>query len=395
VAASQTGTAEAWPNPRMVLQIGAALTLKVLLVDSAIRAGGWTSAGDGIASPGRSHSTGCCLELWIFNWWYVPSGGGPLMDIRGAPPPDVGRLMWCFPGLTASLAGATEVLHTDASDEPSVQAVADTTGLHIRAWSRWPPDRVSREAVLGLADARWRETVGYRAGHADQEGPWTEMNVAEELRSMGSFSASDSTPIDYRVVLERDDNGTVLVTFPDWPEAHTFGETEEEALERAPAALASVIDAYIKARRPLKAPSMGPGPYVPIPSLTVAKMELHDEMLHRKISKSELARRLCAHPPQVDRLLDVHHASRLDQLERAFEALGTRMILAFQRLPASRVHIHRGVGARGRARRISAGVLKSASASLSARTAQAASRAAARKRAPARATVKRQATRKK
>ena len=51
------------------------------------------------------------------------------------------------------------------------------------------------------------------------------------------------------VTLERDDNGTILVSFPDLPEAHTFGADESDALERAKDALATVIDAYIKDRR--------------------------------------------------------------------------------------------------------------------------------------------------
>jgi antitoxin HicB len=143
--------------------------------------------------------------------------------------------------------------------------------------------------------------------------------------------------VDYRVVLRRDDNDTFLVSFPDFPEAHTFGTTRDEALERARDALATVIDAYIKDRRPLPNPSRGRGRLVAVPALTVAKMELHDQMLRSSITKRELARRLDVHLPQVDRLLDVHHASRLDQLERAFDALGTRMVLAFRRANAPSV----------------------------------------------------------
>ena len=43
------------------------------------------------------------------------------------------------------------------------------------------------------------------------------------------------------------------------------------------------------------------------------------------IGKAELARRLNCHLPQVDRLLDLRHASRLDQLEAAFRALGKQL----------------------------------------------------------------------
>jgi len=46
------------------------------------------------------------------------------------------------------------------------------------------------------------------------------------------------------------------------------------------------------------------------------------------INKSELARRLNRHLPQVDRLLDLRHDSRLDQLENAFRAIGKQLTVA-------------------------------------------------------------------
>ena len=49
-------------------------------------------------------------------------------------------------------------------------------------------------------------------------------------------------------------------------------------------------------------------------------------MREAKVNKSELARRLDWHMPQVDRVLDVHHASQLDQLDAAFGALGKHLL---------------------------------------------------------------------
>ncbi len=48
-------------------------------------------------------------------------------------------------------------------------------------------------------------------------------------------------------------------------------------------------------------------------------------MRSRRVGKAELARRLNCHLPQVDRLLDLMHSSRLDQLEAAFHALGKQL----------------------------------------------------------------------
>lgn len=54
------------------------------------------------------------------------------------------------------------------------------------------------------------------------------------------------------------------------------------------------------------------------------------EMLAVDMRKAELARRLGWHKPQVDRLLDLRHDSRLDQIERAFAVLGKRVRIAIE-----------------------------------------------------------------
>jgi antitoxin HicB len=53
-------------------------------------------------------------------------------------------------------------------------------------------------------------------------------------------------------------------------------------------------------------------------------------MRSAKVGKAELARRLNCHLPQIDRLLDLGHASRLDQIEQAFLALGKRLTLSLE-----------------------------------------------------------------
>ena len=112
----------------------------------------------------------------------------------------------------------------------------------------------------------------------------------------------------------------VLVDFPDFPEAHTFGETREEALTRAPDALLTVIHAYMKDRQRLPQPSEGEL-MVEVPALAVPKIELYNAMREKRITKAELGRRLGWHMPQVDRVLDVHHASRMDRLQQALQAV--------------------------------------------------------------------------
>jgi antitoxin HicB len=132
--------------------------------------------------------------------------------------------------------------------------------------------------------------------------------------------------MDYPVILTKDDNATVLVDFPDFPEAHTFGDSIEEALLRAPDALATAIDGYVKDRRQIPLPSAMTTKYrVTMPALVEAKVALYETMLITKTKKAELARRLDWHLPQVDRLLEMTHASKLDQLESAFRVMGKRL----------------------------------------------------------------------
>ncbi|MDP1735636.1 MAG: type II toxin-antitoxin system HicB family antitoxin [Sulfuritalea sp.] len=128
---------------------------------------------------------------------------------------------------------------------------------------------------------------------------------------------------DYPVILTPDD-GTVLVTFPDVPEAITFGADADEALLQAVDALETALSFYVDARKPLPVPSKAKrGQKTVRPTaLECAKLGVYRAMTEQGIKKSELARRLGWHMPQVDRLFDLKHASRLDQIEAAARALG-------------------------------------------------------------------------
>jgi antitoxin HicB len=107
-------------------------------------------------------------------------------------------------------------------------------------------------------------------------------------------------------------------------QAHTCGDSVDDALMHAADALATVIDAYINDRRDIPSPSVRTTTHrVTVPALVEAKIRLYETMREAKIGKSELAKRLDWHLPQVDRLLAMTHGSKLEQLESAFRAMGT------------------------------------------------------------------------
>jgi len=132
---------------------------------------------------------------------------------------------------------------------------------------------------------------------------------------------------DYPVVLQAQPEGGFVVTFPDVPEAITQGEDEDEALLYAVDALATGLSFYVDARKPLPVASKAKrGQRTVRPSaLKGAKLGVYQAMTEQGIKKAELARRLGWHMPQVDRLYDLRHASRLDQIEAAARVLGRRL----------------------------------------------------------------------
>ncbi len=117
------------------------------------------------------------------------------------------------------------------------------------------------------------------------------------------------------------------MTFVDVPEAITFGANEAEALALAVDALETGLSFYMDARQPLPAVSRcTPGQKTVRPSaLECAKLGVYQAMTEQGIKKAELARRLGWHTPQVDRLFDLRHASRLDQIEAAAAVLGRHL----------------------------------------------------------------------
>ena len=129
--------------------------------------------------------------------------------------------------------------------------------------------------------------------------------------------------IAYPITLENDD-GTVLATSPDFPELTTFGDDPEEAIARAVNALEEAIAARIHDRKDIPLPSRGKT-FALLPTLTSVKVMLYQDMREQGIGKAELARRLGWHLPQVDRVMDVQHRSRLDQMEAALGAIGRRL----------------------------------------------------------------------
>ena len=131
----------------------------------------------------------------------------------------------------------------------------------------------------------------------------------------------------YPVKLTKDDNDTLLVTARDFPEVATFGKDEADALRRAIDAIATALQGRIADRKdiPTASAPRRRERLVALPAIVAAKLALYRAMIETGTRKADLARKLGVHPPQIDRLLDLDHDSRLDQIENAARAMGREM----------------------------------------------------------------------
>lgn len=132
--------------------------------------------------------------------------------------------------------------------------------------------------------------------------------------------------LNYPITVTRDE-ATFLVDFADFPEAHSVGETMEEAHREAVDGLITAVELYMDDRRMVPMPSAATAGQhtVPLPALETAKVLLWNEMLQQKMRKADLARKMQVHQPQIDRLFDLRHATKLDFVEQTAAALGRRL----------------------------------------------------------------------
>ena len=122
--------------------------------------------------------------------------------------------------------------------------------------------------------------------------------------------------------------GGYVVTFPDFPVGATQGESFPEAMEMAQDMLKMILADHIDTNRNLPPARRHRGRnyhFVALPALQEAKVALYRAFRQSGMRKSELASRTGIQLANLNRLFDLDHASRLDQIETAFRALGKQM----------------------------------------------------------------------
>ncbi|MBB3142809.1 type II toxin-antitoxin system HicB family antitoxin [Halomonas organivorans] len=118
-----------------------------------------------------------------------------------------------------------------------------------------------------------------------------------------------------------------MATCRDLPEFIAAAETVDATLENAVEILETTLGIYIDERRRIPTPSsiQEGEQLVAVPLSTALKALLSNQLLDQGWRKADLARAMGVHAPQVDRLLDVNHKSKLAAIERAFDTMHRRV----------------------------------------------------------------------
>lgn len=140
------------------------------------------------------------------------------------------------------------------------------------------------------------------------------------------------SPFAYPALFRRDENGRPVVSFPDFPGAHTDGKDMREAMEEAIDCLGSVIGARMSEKSAIPAPSKPKRGQrlVPVPLWIAGKLGLYLALREQGISNSDLARRLGVRETVVRRMLDPDHETKSEKLQAALDALGKRIVVAVE-----------------------------------------------------------------
>ncbi|MCV9878239.1 type II toxin-antitoxin system HicB family antitoxin [Brenneria izbisi] len=121
-----------------------------------------------------------------------------------------------------------------------------------------------------------------------------------------------------------EDSGQYEILYRDFKNLTSVAFTEEDIDLEAASWLTGIIGEYIDARIPIPEPSALQHNEISIhlPVLVNLKAAVHNAMIQTGTRKADLARKLNQKGPQIDRLLDVNHASKIETLEQALYLLG-------------------------------------------------------------------------
>ena len=120
------------------------------------------------------------------------------------------------------------------------------------------------------------------------------------------------------------EDGAYIVTFRDVPESITQGGNFEEAMFLAEDVLICGLEFYFENDKPIPLPSE--------PQADEIMVYLSDIVYVKalEMSKAELARFMDVRPPEMQRILDPRHNTKLDTISRMLSKLGRPLKLSIE-----------------------------------------------------------------
>lgn len=137
--------------------------------------------------------------------------------------------------------------------------------------------------------------------------------------------------MNYPATFEHADDGTVLVRFPDFPEALTFGRTMDDARAAAADCLREALRGRMADDEHIPTPSRDVpwSSYVHPPAEVAAKAGVYAAFRHSGLTKTALAARMKLAESEVRRILDPNSRTKLARLEEVAAALGGRIEVGY------------------------------------------------------------------
>lgn len=136
----------------------------------------------------------------------------------------------------------------------------------------------------------------------------------------------------YPATLSTDEDGRILVEFPDVHGAVTDGANKDEALNEAYDCLAESIAAAMANGEEVPAPSRpkrGQIEVILMPDVAM-KAALYTTMHELGYSNQQLAKQMEVNEKEIRRMLDPYHATKLPRMLEALRALGKNVMVSLR-----------------------------------------------------------------
>ena len=140
-----------------------------------------------------------------------------------------------------------------------------------------------------------------------------------------------ATRYSYPINIHKECEGGYLVTFPDFEEAFTDGNTLAEAIAEAADCLEETLAGRIARREDVPAPSPAKGRPSAVPGAALAaKAALYEALREQRLSNSAFAMAMGIQESEVRRMLDPRHATKIGRLEEALACFKKRLVVTVE-----------------------------------------------------------------